>query len=1171
MDVCSVLGRQLLTQARGVDLHSLPRRPGDSAYAIVAAIALAALFLPGSTGAQTGKAAVSPKLTPAAPNVVDAGADPRAGKARLIAQMQVANPVGVAFLQGQRPAAPDAVATLGPDLFGDKLNLYNGSFAFEQTDVVLPGNSTLRVALDRQHTPGRQVFVQGAFSDWDLNVPRIDGTFADVEGFVPASGDANSRCSGFDKPPSVWRTTNPRARDATRTYAPDEYWQGTSLVIPGHGSQEILLRADMPGARAEWTLVTRNQWLLRCLVNLRNGPGQGFVARSPEGVDYYFDWMASRQQTALRKGDTVLGRRDVFLMATLVTDRFGNTVSYDYDPAQPMNLRQISASDGRRITLTYVNGLVNSVHDGTRTWTYQYTGAPLGELRHVVLPDQSRWTFNLRSLVQPEGESLVEATPDCDRAPTFAGLPRAGSIQHPSGAVGEFGYDYLFHGRTNVERRCTYMQGVSVLITDGSVFPNTTRSQTLQYKKISGPGLPDMLWRYSPGPNGRGNVGAWAPCSDCPDRKVVTVFEPDGGKTLHTFGIRWRDNDGQLLRLEQMDASGNVLRSTDYRYRTPVGTEFPDGFGLSPRLTTDWVSTRNRPQDRRVVRQQNVNFTWEAQAGNGQPAFDRFARPVRTLEASSIAYSRLLQRVYRDSTDLWVLGQTSSITELNTGWVLESIDYDDRLQPRARFSFGRKLAGYTYHPDGMLKDLADGADRTTTFDLYHRGQPQQAIFADGRRASQSIDNLGNPRSITNEAGTTTHIDYDAMGRVRLIVHPSEPSLSYCPTTIEFRQSQQSDRGLPAGHWRQTVGTCNDITDRWFDGLWRVRLEYRRDVAQPGLTGRAVEKRHDPAGNRVFESYPQRDLAQVDLAHPGVHETYDSLQRLVRRETASEIGMLVTRVEYLNWFIRRVTDPRGYATDYFFQVFDTPSEDVITGIELPNGDSIGIKRDVVGKPEWIRRNRPSDPASPSVTRSYQYNQHQLLCATVEPETGATLQGYDAAGNIAWRTPGQPASARCSNSPPANATAATINYVHDARNRIERTTFGDGVSPPIVRGYTSDGLIEWISSGPTVWSYSYNKRRLLTHEQLAAGGTLQSLTWGINAYGQVESVTYPFGAPVRYWPNALGQPTAITVDAALRGVPQGVGAVSDIRYHSNGSIASYMPANGVGAMSRSLLNA
>ena len=35
--------------------------------------------------------------------------------------------VSVAYLKGKQPAAPDAIAVLGPDLFGDNISLYNGA------------------------------------------------------------------------------------------------------------------------------------------------------------------------------------------------------------------------------------------------------------------------------------------------------------------------------------------------------------------------------------------------------------------------------------------------------------------------------------------------------------------------------------------------------------------------------------------------------------------------------------------------------------------------------------------------------------------------------------------------------------------------------------------------------------------------------------------------------------------------------------------------------------------------------------------------------------------------------------------------------------------------------------------------------------------------------------
>lgn len=43
--------------------------------------------------------------------------------------------------------APQAVTTLGANLFGDRVNLYTGALEFVQTDVTIPGNSSLPVSV----------------------------------------------------------------------------------------------------------------------------------------------------------------------------------------------------------------------------------------------------------------------------------------------------------------------------------------------------------------------------------------------------------------------------------------------------------------------------------------------------------------------------------------------------------------------------------------------------------------------------------------------------------------------------------------------------------------------------------------------------------------------------------------------------------------------------------------------------------------------------------------------------------------------------------------------------------------------------------------------------------------------------------------------------------------
>jgi hypothetical protein len=674
---------------------------------------------------------------------------------------QVTDAVSVAYMQGQAPVAPDAIATLGPNLFGDSINLFTGSLSLEQTDFSLPGNNGLPVALVRSHSPGRSSQIRGAAADWDLNTPRIEGTFAVSKGWVAGYGNASTRCSSYDTPPTV---TSGGGASAATDFFPWEYGAGVNIAVPGAGSQEVLRRAagnSMALTDANsYPMVTAKNWQIGCLPSIKNGAGQGFTAIAPDGVRYCFDWMASRAVPLLSKGGTAITRQNMYLMATQVTDRFGNWVKYTYDAAKPLNLTKIESSDGRVATLSYSSDRLSSATDGTRTWSYGYDSN--GDLHNVMLPDNSAWTFNLRALV-PIYEVYGDGYVDCDSLPASANGGGTGTIVHPSGATGTFTLAPMWQGRTNATRACTYDNASGW--TTGSMYPKSTTNVGMVSKQISGPGMPTMTWSYSGGSNDPN--GEWVPCNNCAESKAVTVTEPSGAMTRHTFGIKWQVNEGQLLRIEEGWDGSTALKTTDYTYRGAAGQAFADRFGDSVYFLTDYLSTRNRPQDSGVIQQQGATFAWAA--ASGVIGFDSRARPLTVTKSSSLGYSRTETTSYADNLALWVLGQTAAVNEATTGKAIRASSYSAATaMPTAISTFGLQTHTFSYYSDGTLQTLTDAGGRATTFQNFTRGKPQGAVFADSSTASAVVNNLGNVALFTNEVSSSMSYGFDAMGRVSQI-------------------------------------------------------------------------------------------------------------------------------------------------------------------------------------------------------------------------------------------------------------------------------------------------------------------------------------------------------------------------------------------------------------------
>lgn len=1062
--------------------------------------------------------------------------------------------------------APQAVTRLGDDLFGDKVNLYTGSLDFSQTDVSLPGNSLLPVSVGRRMVAGREATPGTHFGGWDLEIPHLHGIFSSAKGWTNPNG-STARCSNFGVPPTISTPASGASWLGT------EYWHGSFLYIPGQGDQELLPRVgsntSAPTGNAAYTypLVTRNNWQIRCLATLNaanGGQGEGFVAVSPDGTQYQFDWLVSRALYSIQKSTLMsvasvssipdldpsaedagtspqrpetpeLPRAEVWILPTVITDRFGNKVTYTYDTTNKWQLKSIVGDDAsgsaRTLTLTYVNPgstastSVQSVSDGTRTWKYAYNGSGLtARLKTVTLPDNSAW--QLDSIAPLAVDLVYQGDGNCDDPGIFYETVVTGSMTHPSGASGTFTLTPTRHGRAGVQNVCKFD---SMAQTYTATYARLFDSYALTSKQLSGPGLETLTWTTDY-PDAQ---SSWAPCNACVADKTVRVTNPAGDTTQHTFGTLYRETEGQLQKVEVVSRSGDVLRSTTTRYRAAVAP-----FGVSLQARGDgYLAAQVMEVDQRITSQQGETFKWEANA------FDAYAHPTEVTRSSSLGYSRTENTTYDNNLSKWVIGQVGKVT--SAGKTMTANTYDATTATLSSVSsFGSVQRSMTYYADGTLKTLADGAQQTTTFSNYKRGIAQNIAYADGKSESAAVNNLGHITSLTNEAETTTTFGYDTMGRLTSITYPAADTVAWTGTTISFMRSTSSQNGLPAGHWQQLVSTGNGHAKTYFDALWRPVFVERWDSADSANTFRITRQGYDFASRTTFESYPKRSYAALG---DGMSTAYDSLGRVTGTTSDSELGSLHTSFSYDAGFQATKTDARGNRTTNGYQAFDVPDESALVRLSLPENVDIAIARDTFGKATAIVRSG----AGSSVTRRYVYDSNERLCKTIEPEAASTVQAYDAANNVQWRVTGAALSSAsaCDTEAASAMTGSRNTFGYDKRNRLTTSVFGDN-SPSITRTYTADGLPSTIASNGTTWTYTYNKRRLLESESLAYGAKVYNIERGYDANGSASRLIYPVNSlTIDYAPNALGEPSRIGSYA------------TNLTYHPNGAVASFTYGNGI----------
>lgn len=1063
----------------------------------------------------------------------------------------------------------EEIQPLGENPFGENIGLYNGNLSFSQTDISLPGNGPLLQLTRSFRITGKQDtdgYTNWSFADWELDLPRIitvAATQQNVQGWMVDGSLPLAICSRISIPPVV---SKPGGITSRQNWAPEEWWHGYQLAMPGSDSQDILGRAggnyvnvpQMPGL--VFPALTKKHWMIGCLPQAANdATREAFFALAPDGTKYTFDHLEysdapiiSRSVPMAPEETDDLYREYAAMLVTKVEDRFGNWLQYNYSGAR---LVSVVASDGREVSLQYNgNGTVASVvvqpaSSAPRTWTYSYgtfpgTGQPT--LTSVTQPDQSHWVFAMANLkYQPDLMPAILG--DCNGPGVVGSTSWSGSITHPSGLVGTFTVAPVRHGRSYTPKSCWGGNGVSDE-TGYSLVPRAWYSFTITSKVLNGAGLPSaQSWSYNFSPSNE----SWSddcPNDSCPSTVWTDVVSPDGKTKRYTFSNRFDISEGRLIRADTYvgNVGSAIALAEIVSYADSSAGPWPTWFGnnfQTQRSNTEALS-QIAPLQRKDLQQDGDTYTWLAET------FNDYAQVSKAKRFNSIAGQVTMEEQYGilNDTSLWVLGVPVSTTSLATGEVVSNYVYDSAKDTlKERYRFGQKLMSYAFNAQGQLTSFTDGNDKTTTLGNYKRGIPQLIGYPDNTSQSLVVDDFGQISSITDQAGSTTSYTYDALGRIAGIAYPTGDEQAWLPKSFVYEFVSGSERNISGNHWRRTISRGGSRSVTYFDAYLRPILA---DIYIDGVATSHSSTRtdYDWKGQKIFQYYPLGSVANIDAFTAGVSTQYDVLGRVISSTQTSELGNLTSTTAYLSGARGQTTDPKGYVITTSYQVFDQPSHEAIIGVLAPEGINQAITRDLYGNPLTIRQWGTGGGITADVTKSLYYDGYHRLCRTWEPESGSDITAYDAANNMLWSATGQAISgADCGQAQVADDAKTVRSY--DAMNRILALVPPAG-TPATSYSYDSVGNVQTANTGIATWVGVRNKLGQLMSEQLGVTGNgINVINYAHDAYGNTKVITYPDATVVDYAPDALGRPT------------QAGSFATGVTYFADGDVASFTFGNGV----------
>lgn len=623
------------------------------------------------------------------------------------------------------PSIPDAfqeggisrVKSYESQSFNEVIDTFTGKLQYHFTDLVIPGNGGMDLAIRRSYnsiddplvtlTPWSRFEQNPLGLGWTMHMGRV------------LRGAAQGICS------SSWATSS----------------NNPVLELPD-GQRQVLYE------RGDGTWWTKDFWRASC-------PNGFPVVQSPDGTSYEMSAQGGIFGEA--------GEQQIAYYAGRIVDRNGNwfNLTYQFLPNGVYALQQITTNDGRGVTFAYNGSSLSTITDNTgRVWRYTVTAGVGGHnyLDQVQRPDGRSWKYAYHA-ASPGTGSMRRIE-----------YPTGGSIDYEYGHV-NFLIGILIGTANGRESTVVNRKTAATNTPDGSngvwTFSYTVASQALPYEITNH----CVYYQYSipPNPSQVNTTTVLDPLGHSTKHyhlgvHSVTDYPLHVGRKIGREVVGY---EAEMFTYRDVRISGQTDVPALFFSPLPRGVEAPV-LEIHYRKRLDERNTENEIYE--VARLDLDGF--------GNPAIvveNAIGGGLTHTKQRNLTYAVdqnkwLLRNVASEVVSIG--GPNNTVAESYS--ITRTFDGSGNV--RTQTDAGVQTS-FTYHPSGDVASATDPNGNVTSFSNYKRGVAQTESQPEDVSITRTVDDAGNVASETNGRGFITQFSYDALGRVTLIDKPVSNSIT----------------------------------------------------------------------------------------------------------------------------------------------------------------------------------------------------------------------------------------------------------------------------------------------------------------------------------------------------------------------------------------------------------